>query len=488
MSVATKSSRWPSHRIPFEYSANITDEMKEEIKDAMRNWQENTQVRFHKKKSSDDAFITFLRDDEREGCGSSGVGYTGGEITIRLKESCDVKTVIHEIAHALGIHHEQKRPDQLQFVSIKWENIIPDTIEQCISCNFTPLDNANCVTFGIYDFESIMHYSKSAFSDNGEDTIVPVDPSNEIRPSNVLTNGDIRLARRIIPSNVHLHRIGTQGTVGTELSRLNWTDGWTIARFFKINSIRYLFLLKTSDGTMQIHGFNEDRFVDEPIQKEEWSSGWSIAEFYTIDNTTFLFLLKKSDGTMHIYKIKSDGTIGVRVATENWASGWTSAKFYKIGSSNFIFLLKEDDGIVHIQKIRDDGNIGDRIVDYNWSQGWSNVELYEVNDTVFLFLLKSSTGAVHIHRMNTDGRVGQRLSTEDWSDGWTTSTFYKINNQTYVFLLKKSNGSVKIHRMDNNGTMGRQVATENWSAGWTSAEIIDNLLVLIKSNGPVYTI
>lgn len=483
MSVATKNSRWTSHQIPFRYSSNVSNSMKNEIKEAIKNWEDNTQIRFRAKKSNDSAFITFRRDNNVAGCGSSGIGYTGREMIIRLKESCDVKTVIHEIAHALGIHHEQKRPDRNEYVRIIWDNIDDDREH-----NFTRLNSNDCVTFGNYDFESIMHYSKTAFSTNGEDSIVPIDSSNNIRPSNRLTNGDIRLARRIIPSNVHTHRIGTQGTIGTEIDRYNWTNGWTTTKFYKVNNSKFLFLLKRSDGTVHIHRINDNEKIGSRIQTYTWTSGWSISEFYVINNATFLFLLKQSDGAMHIQKIKNDGSVGVRIATENWTSGWTSAKFYKIGATTFLFLLKQSDGVVHIHKMRNDGNIGTKVKEYKWTSGWSNVELYDVNGVTYLFLLKTSDGSVHIHRMKNDGSVGQRLSTEDWSSGWTSSRFYKINNQTHLFLLKESDGAVQIHRMDNNGTMGRRISTENWSRGWTSVEIIDNFLFLLKSNGPAYVI
>jgi uncharacterized protein YhbP (UPF0306 family) len=429
MSIATKDSRWPSNQIPFRFLANITDDMKNEIREAIKNWEDNTQIRFRNKSQSDDAFISFKRDDGIAGCGSSHVGYNGGEITIRLKETCDVKTVIHELAHAIGIHHEMKRPDRNEFVRILWDNINDDREH-----NFTKLNQNECVLFGNYDFESIMHYSKTAFSDNGEDTIVPVDASNSIRPSNRLTNGDIRLARRILPSNVHTHRIGSQGTVGTEISRFNWTNGWTSAKFYQCDNNKFLFLLKESDGSVHIHKIEQNEKIGNRIETENWTVGWTIVEFYIINGITYLFLLKESDGTMHIQKMKNNGTVGERVATENWTRGWSSAKFYKLGNSIFLFLLKESDGTVHIHKMRNDGNIGAKIEEYNWTSGWSNVEIYDVNGEKYLFLMKSSDGLVHIHKMKNDGSVGARLSTEDWTSGWTSSRFYIINNITGQIL------------------------------------------------------
>lgn len=62
---------------------------------------------------------------ESSGCWSS-VGRTGGPQTINLQlNGCLSKkgTALHEIAHALGIFHEQNRYDRDNFVKIRLENI-----------------------------------------------------------------------------------------------------------------------------------------------------------------------------------------------------------------------------------------------------------------------------------------------------------------------------------------------------------------------------
>ena len=75
-------------------------------------------------------------------------------------------TGMHEIAHALGMRHEQQRRDRDNSVSILFGNVRGDK-----RVNFTTKDNAN-MDFP-YDYYSIMQYSNASFSKNGNKTIVP---------------------------------------------------------------------------------------------------------------------------------------------------------------------------------------------------------------------------------------------------------------------------------------------------------------------------
>ena len=60
--------------------------------------------------------------------------------------------MIHELAHAQGILHEQSRTDRDQYVSIQWNNIISG-----MERNFKK--HAYAQTAGVpYDYDSIMHY------------------------------------------------------------------------------------------------------------------------------------------------------------------------------------------------------------------------------------------------------------------------------------------------------------------------------------------
>jgi hypothetical protein len=75
-------------------------------------------------------------------------------------------TIAHELGHAFGLIHEHQRSDRDTFVTINYENV-----ESGQEGNFTKVLTSRLWTE--YDFGSIMHYGKTAFSTNGSDTISP---------------------------------------------------------------------------------------------------------------------------------------------------------------------------------------------------------------------------------------------------------------------------------------------------------------------------
>ncbi|ODM87447.1 Zinc metalloproteinase nas-14 [Orchesella cincta] len=102
------------------------------------------------------------------GC-NSFVGRLGGKQNMNLQSpGCMSKgTIMHEMIHALGFHHEHGRPNRDDHVTILLQNVTPG-----MEYAFNKLPADQVTAFGVpYNLHSIMHYDSHAFSKNGNPTM-----------------------------------------------------------------------------------------------------------------------------------------------------------------------------------------------------------------------------------------------------------------------------------------------------------------------------
>lgn len=190
--VITGSSflRWPNAQVPYLISNQFSTQDRNSIRQRMNNIENISGVRFVDRSFQRD-YLHIVPATDPKICGSSFVGRQGGSQQVTIGIGCvDNIAVEHELMHALGFWHEQSRADRNSFVNIIFANIDPDfrfNFDQHIS------DGQDV---GPYDYASIMHYRRTAFSDNGMDTIVPLQSGVTLGGS-VLSNNDINSLRQI---------------------------------------------------------------------------------------------------------------------------------------------------------------------------------------------------------------------------------------------------------------------------------------------------
>ena len=175
--------RWPKKIIPFTIDASLPN--KERITSAIKHWEDKTEFHFVKKGSDSNVkHNNFISFEDQGGCFSSVGMRGGGKQIISLGPNCTVGNTIHEIGHSLGLWHEQSREDRDKYVKVIWQNI-----EQSKWHNFEQhiVDGDD---IGLYDYASIMHYPRNAFTKNGKDTIIPLG-GQEIGQRGGLSRNDI---------------------------------------------------------------------------------------------------------------------------------------------------------------------------------------------------------------------------------------------------------------------------------------------------------
>ncbi|KAM3595950.1 uncharacterized protein V6R79_005790 [Siganus canaliculatus] len=163
------------------------------IIDALLAFHEHTCIRFVRRKRRHRQFIHFFSGT---GCWSYIGRLRGGQMISIMRNGCVFKsTVQHEVLHALAFHHEHARSDRDEHVEILWENIIPGR-----ESNFDKEDTNNLETS--YDFGSVMHYTKTAFSRNNEPTIQAKDATiDSFGEATEMSSNDIARVNRLYNCN-----------------------------------------------------------------------------------------------------------------------------------------------------------------------------------------------------------------------------------------------------------------------------------------------
>ncbi len=151
------SYRWSSSVIPYVITAGHAKQT--DIEWAINHVNTTTNLCLVPRTNQTN-YIQFVSGS---GC-ASYVGKQGGRQDITIG-SCSAGSIAHEILHSAGLWHEQSREDRDSYITISTANI-----QAGKEHNFNK-HVSDGIDIGSYDYGSIMHYPKNAFSKNGNNTI-----------------------------------------------------------------------------------------------------------------------------------------------------------------------------------------------------------------------------------------------------------------------------------------------------------------------------
>ena len=158
---------WTGGNVYFNFDGSVTVAHQKVFMDCAAEWATFANLHFIPRASQAN-YITVQEEVTSGEGGHSAVGMVGGQQFLVISTvAWDHATVCHELGHALGLVHEHQRSDRDSFVTILTNNI-----QAGLESNFVKLSNSQNKT--AYDFLSIMHYARDAFSANTLDTIEPI--------------------------------------------------------------------------------------------------------------------------------------------------------------------------------------------------------------------------------------------------------------------------------------------------------------------------
>ncbi|XP_033642569.1 high choriolytic enzyme 1-like [Asterias rubens] len=179
-----RNRRWPNGVVPYFIDRTFDSGARNRILGGIQRYHQTTCIRWVPRTNQRD----YVHIVPRQGC-FSAVGRQGGRQELSVGGTCTFArgTIMHEMMHAIGFQHEQTRTDRDQFVTIFFQNI-----QRGLEYNFQRYSSTVIDTLQTrYDYASIMHYPRNAFSSNGRDTIQPRQAGVSIGNRNDFSNIDV---------------------------------------------------------------------------------------------------------------------------------------------------------------------------------------------------------------------------------------------------------------------------------------------------------
>ncbi len=173
--TSSNARRWPNGDVQYEFDLALLPAQRNAFIAAARIWESVAHLKFVPHAVPGGDYIRVYNDKETDES-FSAVGRVGGRqdlsLTTLLTGNTATYDAVHQIGHALGLIDENNRSDRDQFVRINTASIAKDRGGEFAIVSSTR-------TLSGYDYDSIMHLSRNAFSGDGKDTITVLPPSED---------------------------------------------------------------------------------------------------------------------------------------------------------------------------------------------------------------------------------------------------------------------------------------------------------------------
>ena len=161
--IESDAVKWTDGIVYYRFDASFPENGKTMMQWAMNKYESISSLQFIEIKNTKRIkyFVTIKEGGKDNYC--TGVGMHK-KMTLNLMNYIDNSTILHELGHLIGLHHEHQREDRDTYIKINWENILDSYVYNFVIVKHDLIPENKFK----YDYDSIMHYKNKCFSKNSE--------------------------------------------------------------------------------------------------------------------------------------------------------------------------------------------------------------------------------------------------------------------------------------------------------------------------------